>query len=192
MLLRDSYLFVQCHVEETDEYGNPSTTDPTHAKRSLNYEVEEEEATPPSKSIKDDEEDLHSGRRVNGSCFCRGITKEEQSGTRQVMASDVEDYLEEVERRWRKAQRAWTAFHTEMDMSEKAKKCITAEGLEDLSVQGLQQYLEAKYQVLQDRREDGAIIPIDNVLHSMWSAVDITMSGELVSTTSQKYMYNLT
>ena len=23
--LRDSYLFVQCHVEETDEYGNPLT-----------------------------------------------------------------------------------------------------------------------------------------------------------------------
>ena len=36
--LRDSYLFVQCHVEETDKYGNPPTTDPTHAKRSLDYE----------------------------------------------------------------------------------------------------------------------------------------------------------
>ena len=40
VLLRDSYLFVQCHVEETDEYGNPSTTDPTCAKRSLDYEGE--------------------------------------------------------------------------------------------------------------------------------------------------------
>ena len=74
-------------------------------------------------------------------------------------------------------------------MSEKAKKCITAKGLEDLSVRGLQQYLEAKYQVLQDWGEDGAIIPVDNVLHSMWSGVDITMNGELISTTSQKYMY---
>ena len=76
-----------------------------------------------------------------------------------------------------------------MDMSEKAKKCITAEGLEDLSVQGLQQHLEAKYQVLQDCGEDGATIPKDNVLYSMWSGVDITMNGELISTTSQKYMY---
>ena len=62
VLLRDSYLFVQCHVEETDEYGNPPTTDPTCAKRSLNYEGEEE-ATPPSKTIKKDtsvdEEDPH-------------------------------------------------------------------------------------------------------------------------------------
>ena len=73
-------------------------------------------------------------------------------------------------------------------MSEKAKKCITAEGLEDLSVRGLQQYLEAKYQVLQDWGEDGAIIPVDNVLHSMWSGVDITMNGELISTTNL-YMY---
>ena len=135
VLLRDSYLFVQCHVEETDKYGNPSTTDPTCAKRSLDYEGGEEEATPPSKTIKkDDEEDLHSGRRENGLCSRRGIAEEEQSGTRQVMVSDVEDYLEEAERRWRKVQRTWTAFCTEMDMSEKAKKHITAEGLEDLSV----------------------------------------------------------
>ena len=140
-------------MEERDKYGNPPTTDPTHAKRSLHYEGEEE-ATPPSKTIKKDtsvdEEDPHSGRRENGLHSHRGITEEEQSRTRQVMVSDVEDYLEEAECRWKKAQRAWTAFCTETDMSEKARKCITAEGLEDLSVRGLQQYLEAKYQVLQD------------------------------------------
>ena len=97
--LRDSYLFVQCHVEETDEYGNPSTPDPTHAKRLLDSEGGEEEATPPSKTIKkDDEEDLHSGRRENGLHSHRGIA-EEQSETRQVMVSDVEDYLEEAEHR---------------------------------------------------------------------------------------------
>ena len=33
--LRDSYLFVQCHVEETDQYGNP-LPNPTCGKRSLN------------------------------------------------------------------------------------------------------------------------------------------------------------
>ena len=77
----------------------------------------------------------------------------------------------------------------EMDITEKAKKCITAKGLEDLSVRGLQQYLEAKYELLQRRGEDGAIILIDNVLHSMWRGVDVTMNGEVVSTTSQKYMY---
>ena len=30
--LRDSYLFVQCHVEETDQYGNPFPN-PTFGKR---------------------------------------------------------------------------------------------------------------------------------------------------------------
>ena len=35
----------------------------------------------------------------------------------------------------------------------------------------IQQYL------LQDRSVNGAIIPIVNVLHSMWSQVDITMNG---------------
>ena len=112
-----------------------------------------------------------------------------QKKNKAELDSDMEDYLEEAEHRWKKAQRAWTTFHTEMDMSEKAKKCITAKGLKDLSVQGLQQYLEAKYEALQDEGEDGTIIPIDNVLHSMWSGVDITMNGELISTTSQKYMY---
>ena len=101
----------------------------------------------------------------------------------------MEDYLEEAECQWKKAQRAWTAFHMEMDITEKAKKCIIAEGSKDLSVQGLQQYLEAKYKLLQCRGEDGAIIPIDNILHSMCCEVDVTMNGEVASTTSQKYMY---
>ena len=47
----------------------------------------------------------------------------------------MEDCLEEAEHLWKKAQRAWTTFHTETDISEKAKKCITTEGFEDLSVQ---------------------------------------------------------
>ena len=32
--LRDSYLFVQCHMEEKDQYGNP-LMNPTHGERSL-------------------------------------------------------------------------------------------------------------------------------------------------------------
>ena len=32
--LRDLYLFVQCHMEETDQYGNP-LMNPTYGKRSL-------------------------------------------------------------------------------------------------------------------------------------------------------------
>ena len=39
------------------------------------------------------------------------------------------------------------------------------------------------------KKYQNALIPIDNVLHSSWSGSDITMNGELVSTTNQKYMY---
>ena len=130
--------------------------------------------------------------RENGYHSHRAIgddNKEGALGIREVMTSQVGEYLKEVKCQWKKAQRAWTTFHTEMDITEKAKKCITAKGWEDLSVWGLQQYLEAKYDLLQCRGENGAIIPTDNVLHSMWSRVDVTMNGEVVSTTSLKYMY---
>ena len=40
-----------------------------------------------------------------------------------------------------------------------------------------------------ERLYQNALIPIDNVLHSLWSGCDITMTGESVSTTNQKYMY---
>ena len=85
-----------------------------HMQRDCSIMRGEEEATPPSKTIKKDtsvdEEDPHLGRR-EWIAFHRGIA-EEQSGTRQVMASDMEDYLKEAERRWKKARRAWTAFRT--------------------------------------------------------------------------------
>ena len=129
--------------------------------------------------------------RENGSHSHRAVgnDNEDTLGPREVMASQVEEYLEEAEHRSKKAQRAWTTICMEMGITEKAKKDITAKGLEDLYVWGLQQYLEAKYELLQHRGEDGAIIPINNVLQSMWSRVDITMNGEVISTTSQKYMY---
>ena len=39
------------------------------------------------------------------------------------------------------------------------------------------------------RKTQNDLVPIDNVLHSLWSGCDITMNAELVSTTNQKYMY---
>ena len=40
-----------------------------------------------------------------------------------------------------------------------------------------------------ERLYQNALIPVDNVLHSVWSRCNITMNGELVSTMNQKYMY---
>ena len=36
---------------------------------------------------------------------------------------------------------------------------------------------------------DSYVVPVDNVLHTLWNRVDIIMNQELVSTTNQKYMY---
>ena len=40
-----------------------------------------------------------------------------------------------------------------------------------------------------ERLYQNDLVPINNVLHSLWSGCDITMNGELISTTNQKYMY---
>ena len=53
----------------------------------------------------------------------------------------------------------------------------------------MQQYLSAKHMRRKERLYQNSLVPIDNVLHSLWSGCDITMNGELVSTTNQKYMY---
>ena len=43
MSLHDSYMFVQCHIEETDQYGNTMEDKSTqHVGRSLQEEVEED------------------------------------------------------------------------------------------------------------------------------------------------------
>ena len=58
-----------------------------------------------------------------------------------------------------------------------------------MSNSAMKKYSEAKSQLRKSRGIDGDIILIDNVMHSMWSGIDITMNGELMSTTNQKYMY---
>ena len=58
-----------------------------------------------------------------------------------------------------------------------------------MAYSAMKKYSEAKSQLRKSRGIDGDIIPIDNVMHSMWSGIDITMNGKLVTTTNQKYMY---
>ena len=40
-----------------------------------------------------------------------------------------------------------------------------------------------------ERLYQNALIPIDNVLHYLWSGCNIMVNDELVSTTNQKYLY---
>ena len=57
-----------------------------------------------------------------------------------------------------------------------------------MSLSAMKKYSEAKNSLRECRGIDGDI-PVDNVMHSMWSGIDVTMNGELVSTTNQKCMY---
>ena len=87
------------------------------------------------------------------------------------------------------ARKAWAEYETERGEDEKKKKKQEAIALEDMATSAFQKYSEAKNRLKQARSTNGDIIPIDNVLHSIWSGVDVTMNGELISTTNQKYMY---
>ena len=80
-------------------------------------------------------------------------------------------------------------FKKETDIQEKVKKKALAESLEDMAILSMQQYLSAKHTRRKERLYQNSLVPIDNVLHSLWSGCDITMNGELVSMTNQKYMY---
>ena len=82
-----------------------------------------------------------------------------------------------------------TSFKKETNIREKVKKKALAESLEDMAILSMQQYLSAKHIKRKERLYQNSLVPIENVLHSLWSECDITMNGELVSTTNQKYMY---
>ena len=69
--------------------------------------------------------------------------------------------------------------------NRKKEEAIT---LDDMASSAFQKYSEAKNKLKKVRGTDGDIL-VDNVLHSIWSGVDVTMNGELISTMNQKYMY---
>ena len=158
--LRDSYVFAQVHIEETDQFGNTLTAE-NPAKRS-------KRASP-----------------IDGDTSEGGGDGTEPT----VSGEDVNQMLVEAERRWVRSQRAWHLYRTTQDPVEKEKKRREAITVEDLAQASFRQYLITKSKYRDVSGEDDFIMPVDNVLHSMWNGVDITMNGELISTTNQKYMY---
>ena len=104
-------------------------------------------------------------------------------------ADQVEYYLEDAERKWMLSRTAWAEYGAETDEDAKEKKRTKAISLDDMANLAFKKYSEAKNTLRERRGTDGDIIPVDSVLHSIWSSVDVTMNGELISTTKQKYMY---
>ena len=87
------------------------------------------------------------------------------------------------------ARKSRAEYETERDEDEKKKKKQEAIALEDMATSAFQKYSEAKNRLKQVRGTNRDIIPIDNVLHLIWSDVDVSMNGGLISAMNQKYMY---
>ena len=136
-----------------------------------------------------DKEDMEQEEDADKSKVTRAIPSNIPPHPFPASAKDVQEYLEEAEHRYIKWQRVLTSFKNETNMGEKVKKKALAQSLEDIAILSMQQYLSAKHIRRKERLYQNALVPIDNVLHSLWSACDITMNGELVSMTNQKYMY---
>ena len=142
--LRDSYLLVQCHTEETDSTGKPKAEE-----------------------------------------------------KRQGGQSDVKTYEEilemqnEAERRYARYEAAKKNLEEfrGTDETERTNLVRTSESLKDFAMRAMEGYITEKHKHRQVEGLDGSIIPIDNVIHSMWNGVDVMMNHKLVSTTNQKYMY---
>ena len=193
--LCESYMFVQCHIEETDQFGNPITTSNTpltpaaHSKGNVAKEFkmddEEDEGYEMGEGDEDgeEEEDMEQEEEDKPKAT-RVVPSNIPPCPYLAFAQDVEEFLVEAEHRYIKWQRVWTSFKNETNLQEKTKKRVLAENLEDMVLLSMCQYLSAKHMRRKERLYQNALTPIYNVLHSI-----ITMKGELVSTTNQKYLY---
>ena len=129
--LRESYMFVQCHVEQTDQFGNPITTSNTLSsstptacfRRNVVKEVddndEEEEEKEEGEEYMDQEEEEEEEEEKP-----KKATRAVPSNPRPfpTSARDIQEYLDEAECRYIKWQRALTSFKNETNVQEKAKK----------------------------------------------------------------------
>ena len=185
-------MFVQCH---TDQFGNPITTSNTpstpaaHSKINVAKEFKmDDEEDEMREGDEDGEEEEDMEQEEDKPRVPRAVPSYIPPHPFPTSAQDVEEYLVEAEHRYIKWQRVWTSFKNETNLQEKAKKRILAENLEDMALLSMHQYLSAKHMRRKERLYQNALIPIDNELHSLWSRCNITMNGEIVSTTNQKYM----
>ena len=185
--LHESYMFVQCHIEETDQFGNPITTS-SNSNSNVAVEVNNE-GDGGYDTVEEEEEEEENKSKVTRAIPSNISPPPPLPHPFPTSAKDIQGYLEEAERRYIKWQRALTSFKKETDIQEKVKNKALAESLKDMAILSMQQYLLAKHIRRKERLYQNSLVPIDNVLHLLWSGCNITINGELVSTTNQKYMY---
>ena len=135
--LRESYMFVQCHVEQTDQFGNPITTSNTlssstptaHFRRNVVKEVDDNDEE--EEEEEEGEEDMDQEEEEKPKKATRAVPSDPRPFP--TSARDIQEYLDEAERRYIKWQRALTSFKNETNVQEKAKKKVLAESLEDMA-----------------------------------------------------------
>ena len=192
--LRDSYLFVECHMEKTDALGNRTFIMIDQPQPSRKRTAEE--AFGPTTPEKNRKKRIANGQRSN-----EGEKEGEKEEEEAMMASggapacvttraQLAKLLEEAETKYAEAQTAYA--NAEAQKADKAKyddAIAVAETVEDMAVQQMKHYVMAKRRLKFLYNLDGYVVPVDNILHTLWNRVDIIMNQELVSTTNQKYMY---
>ena len=75
------------------------------------------------------------------------------------------------------------------DTVKYAELIEAAEALEDMAVLAIEQYITRKNILKAEEMPGGYVVLVDNVLHSLWNGVDISMNQEKVSMMNGKYMY---
>ena len=152
--LHESYLFVQCHTEETDQFGNPITTSntpstPAHSKRNVAEEFkmddEEDEGYETGEGDEEgEEEDMEQEEEEEKPKVTRAVPSDIPPHPFLASAKDVEEYLVEAECRYIKWQRVWHVLKMKQIFKKKLKKRVFAESLQDMAILSLCQYLSAK------------------------------------------------
>ena len=143
--LRDSYLVVQCHVQETDSTGKP---------------VKSEGG---------------GGRMTAGLKTHQEIIEMQNEAARRYIKYEA-------------AQKEADEYSGD-DEQERERLVTTAESLNAFALASMKEFLAEQHKHREVEGLNGSIIPVDNVLHSMWNGVDISMNHTLISTTNKKYMY---
>ena len=114
--LHESYMFVQCHVEQTDQFGNPITTSNTlsstptaHFRRNVVKEVDDnDEEEEEEEEEEEGEEDMDQEEEEKPKKATRAVLSNPRHFP--TSARDIQEYLDEAECRYIKWQRALTSF----------------------------------------------------------------------------------
>ena len=109
--LRESYMFVQCHVEQTDQFGNPITTSNTssssstpaaHSRRNVVKEVDDEEEDEEEEKEEEeedmDQEEEEEEEEEEKPIVSRSVPSDPFPFP--TSARDIQEYLDEAECRY--------------------------------------------------------------------------------------------